>query len=286
MKSKQLTALFLTIIMFVFTAVPACAASPEDENLDNSRLDIISSLVNLGIPEDFLELRSDDELRELYDVAQSYVLSFSSEEAEYNNNDNIPFSTIPSSSMTLTISQIAGEAPSISGQPRPNIEFVWLFIDYNWANGKPAICREDAITVNWNSSEFVFEADSFYCTDYATYAANGTNESHSYADPAFLQQGGLGYYADLGYFSYLAQMNVLTYSGSASLRLLPKTTIYSGTGHTTQFNVDYTHDKRLITQPLTFQVGYKGASAGVSVTPVSNTDSVGKAVNMTYSTTA
>ena len=244
--------------------------------------DKIDNLVENGIPREFLLKRSVEEIDLLYDMAQEYVLEYKSEQELYDDNQIATYGTINENHMTLTVSKVEAHSPPLPGSPS-RLDSVAVFVDYIWVDGRPLIKHEDAITVNWDSSVFLFVPDSFNSYDRIEVRSDQiidySQDFNVQANPAHLSQGGLGYYANLMFTLGNDLDDYLVRSGSASFMLEPRSTIYVGSDLSTSIAVEYTHDKNPVGLGVTLE--YHGF--GVTVSAALLQDSVAKAMTVTYS---
>lgn len=272
---KKILSLVASIsILFVACMTPSSADSfdfVEQEGTQNSQTEF---LVAAGIPLEFLEMRSADELDTLYDLAQTHTLHYSSCEDEA-----MTFGTIPDTDMFLYPYFITACSPELPGT-RSELDLVLVYVDYAWSAGHPFIHREDAISVNWDSNLFQFVPNQFSSVDYVLLPNNEKISYNSQINPAKLNLGGLGYFADLSYVLPNAVLNHSQYCGSASFAVEPKYTIYAGTGNKTQITIQYVHDKN--PSPIGgISFSYNGV--GISISSGAFQDSVAKAISIDYS---
>lgn len=190
------------------------------------------------------------------------------------------YGVIPESDMLLTINGVHSLERDIT-TGRNKIKKMFVFVSYEWFDSKPMVTKQDGITINWDSSLFTLEKDMFTACDYVKYAYAPIEEwieTDMYTNPSEINQGGLEYVANLNHYNE----NYITIGsrGGAVFSLLPKKTIYSGSGQITSINVRYVHDKNPFWGTVTFL--YSGF--GVTVNLSGLQDSVAKPFNYIYST--
>lgn len=199
-----------------------------------------------------------------------------------------PLGTISESDMLLKISTTQ-TLKTENG--RSVIKEVMVFVEYEWFGGKPTVCKEDGISVNWDSGLFGFKPDSFYSNDYkkflveehGSYKISNWILSDSQINPTELNQGGLGYIAYLNRGNPPAGTKELYGArGWARMFLLPLGKIYAGDSRNTLINVQYAHNKNIFPW---VKVGFSCVGASVTIDLGSGSrDSVAKAANVKYST--
>lgn len=280
--------IFITLAVFIVFSHTAAAAAPTVE-------DKIAYLISQGIPEDFLKDKDASAISNIYDMLYGENVQFlGTETAKLSETlpslGVSPLDTIPESDMLLKISQF--QTVSFDNNNRQVIKSVMVYIEYEWSNVKPLICKKDGITVNWESGLFAFKQDSFRSTDYkkflykynkyGSYQLSDWIESDSQINPADLNQGGLGYFAylNLGNPPMGQDITLRGAKGWASMSLLPRYKIYAEDGKWTVINVNYVHNKNPFKT-----IGFSWSGVGVTVDLSSGSqDSVAKAVNIKYST--
>ncbi|MDE6260599.1 MAG: hypothetical protein K2M42_07020 [Oscillospiraceae bacterium] len=280
MKKKKILLMLTFIWLFVLCFPSACAAESMDDLQVYSQDTKVEFLINAGIPGDFLNLRSTDDINTLYDLAQTHTLQYAVEQGSYSDFEggNSFFGTIPESDMILSVHKIETQTPPLPGT-RSRIDSILIYVDYAWTYGHPAVCNEDSITVNWDSSLFQFVGGTFSSADYWSVGGEGGIKQtvNSQENPARLNQGGLGYFAMLSNTHALG--GPVQCSGSAGFLLEAKSTIYVGSSRRTSINVEYTHNKNPL--PGSISLSYNGI--GVSVNPGVLQDSVAKPIRIEYS---
>lgn len=261
------------VILSIFLIIGITCVNVNAQNL--SREEKISYLVDKGIPYNtFVEMPSevvDIWYYKLYGRDIVYLGKSSSALIEQSENAITPYGTISSSDMTFTVTAIGFITNLSDGSKKLNAVFV--SVDYLWAEGKPLICYEDAISVNWNSSLFTYDADSFTSNEYYLDSGSWVRSGRS-TTPSEINQGGLGYYTTLtGGYDQL--------KGFASFTLLPcEDNMYtSSPNRTTSINAQYVHTKTLGILGATF--GYSGN--GITINAPALSDSVAASDNFSYS---
>ena len=272
MKKHRWFRAFLVVSSFILAIVscpPSVAASPVFEEAENDKIDF---LLATGLPLTFLEQRSSIEIDTLYDISQTYTLQYSVEQQYYYENDFIPHGTIPEADMVLSISKLEAHSP---GSPS-RLTSVLIYIDYTWTKDHPTVRKQDAITVNWDSSLLQFAEGSFNSADYEESCNSSyVTTTNAQTNPSHLNLAGLGYYAQLRPGS--SEENVIL-KGSASFTLNAKSSIYVGNSYLTQITVEYTHDKA----PFLGSISLSYNGLGVSVSTGVLQDSVAKGITVRY----
>lgn len=131
--------------------------------------------------------------------------------------------------------------------------------------------------MNWDSGIFTFKSNSFHATDYKMVNSSGTRvEYSSQTNPATLNQGGLGYYADLCSLELVQSAQ----KGTAYFTLLPKQSIYRGDDYVASICAEYVHDKNPYS--IVGSISFSWSGVGVSINLDLLKDSVTAAKNYRY----
>lgn len=256
----SISAFFLVLML----CVPSYAESYKESDRGYQE----KALLDVGMTQAFLDFRTDEEINELYSLIQENEIHYE-EETEYMNSGEpiSPFGTIPREDMSIRISMVFFLGSNVNGRSR--IESILTFVDYAWSEGHPQITKTDGITVNWDNSLFQMEPGSFRSVDYWQYPGETKVATNQQVDPQKLNQGGLGYEAEL------CPLEGVILSGSAQFMLETKKTIYyneNGNTNSDTINVEYVHNKNALPfQSISFS--YNGF--GVVVNPGILQDSVG-----------
>ena len=232
---KRLVSIFLALAMCMGLAVPAVAAEPEMERIENA-------LLQQGYPQVYLDNISETVKESLFqkpdlEFAGATVATYCEATGEITcydiSEDGImPYGQIPSSDLTLTW--------AIGRYSNGN---VLVSYSYTW-NNPPVFRFQDPIGVSWDSSCFEMKDDSFYKVDklkgFPNYGEGGlgpietvtNSEAHSYANGS---PSGVTWYADLPLNgAYLVD----SLCGHGEFELIPKKTNFS-----TVFYGHYVHNK-------------------------------------------
>lgn len=269
MRCRKVICVILSIILIIGTT------SVNVNALNLSREGKISYLVEKGIPYNTLMEMPDEVVdiwfNKVYGQEIVYLGESSSTLIEQNESSTIPYGTISSSDMTFTVTAV-GLVTNLS-DGRQKLDAVLLSVDYLWAEGKPLICYEDAISVNWDSSLFAYDADSFsafeYYRDSGSWVYIGKNST-----PTEINQGGLGYYTNL-------TAGHTQLKGYSTFTLLPsEDNMYmTSANRVTSINAQYVHTKTLGIAGATF--GYNGN--GITINAPALSDSAAASDNFSYS---
>ena len=240
---KKIVCMVLSALLSFSLCIPAFAMANKKEYLEEK-----------GFPADFLERRTASQIEEIYTVCLEENLKFDSTKVTtlkefMADNATMPIGSISEEDMSLEIT------PMVSVFSDDEIDYVRVFVFYEWAKGKPWILKDDAISVNWDPDVLVYD-DSFKLT---CYSDDNVYDEKSRPDKA--AQGGIGVFTEL-----YATAGVL--SGTCTFKLTPKTTpMYlakrTDTGriaHT--MNVEYVHDKNIGVNGVSFVV--KGVEVSIS----------------------
>lgn len=265
---KKLFSLVLSVCMIMSLILPSAALGPTTNTE-------ITFLQNYGIPDKLLQSVSNEVIHEWYGYAQSDSLRYGGTTTTFlqsSEKDATVYDTIPTADMSLTISSVITLKYNSTA-----IDYIYFIIDYDWADGHPAIRKTDGITVNWNSSLFYMKPYSFKSIDYCTLDGRFTYDT-SLDNPNLLEQGGLGYSVNLRN----AIGTIYSYNGTATFCLGTQKTLYyneNRNNYSTSINVTYAHDKT----PIAGSIGFNKNGAGVSMSLPSLSDSVSKNVVIEYS---
>lgn len=270
---KKLLAFVLVLALSMLSTISASALSTS--TVINTQ-EKIEYLISQGISEDFLEGRDAQQIDELYRSLYGETINFlgtttSSLSETIFSPETSMLGAIPESDMLLKLTACEVVRDYGDGS-RNKITMVFVIVDYEWYGSHPFVNREDKVSVNWDSSLFTFEAKSFSSEDYKKSLGSGEwVKKHSGTYPAEVNQGGLGYdvQLEIGHFGQ---------KGTAMFTLLPKYTIYEGTSRMTDINVQYVHNRDLISS-----LGFSAAGVGVTIVFTNNSDSTTATANPKYS---
>lgn len=270
---KKILSLALSaLVIFSTIAVYAKDAVAEEVDLP----EMTEYLVENGIPEEFLADKEPDYITALYEKLYGQRFIFEESESVHglgNYGDGVfVYGTIPEDELTLTVTKITNVVYDSSAH-LDQIKEVYLTVSYEWETGHPYIRREDAITVNWDTSVFCLK--SFESQDYKYLLSSGAWEKTAeYFLPATAVQGGLGYYTNLAYTETIMgqTVNALKCKGEALITLLPTSKTYHAEEEATLISCIYTHNTSLFPLSLSFTTP-GGFSVGVDV-PVGGADSL------------
>ncbi len=263
-KCKKLLCVFLSLTTMLFNIVPVYASEQKynkllQEGFSRSFLDSIPSEMIEKIEN---EINDDEEITNIY--TKVFYLY------EGNNNEIQPCGMISEESLKLEI-----EAVEICLKDTNIITRVLVGISWDWEGTKPLQRKQDALTVNWDESLFVFEEDSFYSVDSGK---SGEEEEwvaeHEYTRPAQISQGGLGFY------SLMSATYMLT-AGAAMFFLLPEISMVTGSTKVTGINVNYVHDRSFII-PINIGFNVVGFHVGFDISGFSY-DEAADSANFRYS---
>lgn len=241
---KKLMCITMSTVLCLSLSIPAFASEAQKEFLEER-----------GFPTDFLERRTDNQIDKLYKACLEENLKFDSTkvvslEEKLKDGEQEPYGSIPSEDMSLEIT------PLVKVFSDQEVELVRVFVFYEWAKTKPFIQKDDAISVNWDSDLFAYDRnfELSCCSDDMEYSSKTRPDEAS--------QGGIGVFAELANTAGIL-------SGTCSFDLVPKTTpMYlaekSDSGRIAHnINVEYVHDKSLVSGGLSFVV--KGVSVSINV---------------------
>lgn len=251
-------------ISVFFLILMLCVPSYAESYKESDRGYQEKALLDVGMTQTFLDFRTDEEINELYSLIQENEIRYEEKIEHMNSGESISlFETIPRDHMTLRVSTVNVLGENVGGRNR--IRSIVVYVDYAWNSGYPVITKTDGITVNWSSSLFYMEPDSFRSADYHHYGTGNPIKItiNQQVDPQKLNQGGLGYEAVLTPRQGFEDM-LCVVTGSASFVLESKSDIYFDQNRNTKsdtINVEYVHDKNVLPFPISFS--YNGA--GVSI---------------------
>jgi len=277
---KKFFVYLLTLALLASCPNTVCAEDISVEEMEEY-------LIDNGIPYDYLNDKDDAYITRMYD--KLYGIDFiyhGSETVTMSVSDpsgNQVYGTIPEDELEFTITRISNVSyDSSAGMNRVNE--VYVDVEYSWIVGEPYVRKEDAITVNWDSSVFTYQEDSFYAVDKKYLVSEGDwIISDEYSRPSQLAQGGLGYFTNLYYAESIAgvSVNAQRCKGEATFTLEPKDPMYQVSGESvTSINAEYVHDFSTPIFSLSFATP-DGYSISVEV-PIGGTDSATCSVNYYY----
>lgn len=264
---KAIISMLLTIsILFLLVNPVFAISSPYDE------------LKKKGIPTEYLDSLTDTMLYVILkqignnDLKNISISECFLKEDSANNTDLQPYTGISQDSMSLQIL-----AADICPKGTTRVSKVLVTINWEWQKGRPSIRLNDPISVNWDSSIFSLESESFYSQDKVRLTGSGDYWGiiKEYTRPAESNQGSLGYYTKL-----TRDPNVSTDNGGGTIFILvPRFTIYSGQTHVTDINVNYTHNKNLLIPTP----GFSTSGPTISTTLLHLCDKASATYNYRYS---
>lgn len=244
----------LLVLAVIFSFLVPVTASSGLLTIDAMREELLSK----GIPEDFLNSRSDTQITELYQTCHEKNIEFGGSETSYWVNGETVINTraaIPTYDMKLEISTLYYVDTDVDGYSSVYRE-CYVYVYYEWTSPHPLVRKYDAIAVNWDPSIWSYKGE-FQHVDYSDKWTSYSSTTR----PTECVQGGLGYYA------YLSPLGS-TLVGDTRFTLVPsKTPMYpSGSGQpgfTSTINVNYVHDKN----PLPIQgVSFSVDGVGIGIT--------------------
>ncbi len=205
--------------------------------------DIDNELINIGIPEEYIQSLSYDAKSDLYNVLLGYTLQSVDVETVYLNEQPTTRGSISSS--TLQLKALSG---TICRKNTNIVTGVLVTLTWDWAYNRPYIRRTDSISVNWDQTLFYCGEDSFYARDLAKDIDDDDwTTMREYVSPATSSQGGIGFYTVLnGSANYV--------SGSCLLILTPTGSLVTGDDYGTSINVNYVHNRKLTNSAIGFSV--------------------------------
>lgn len=274
---RKLVAFLLTIALTAMVNVTMVSASTVEITTE----DKIEYLISQGIPEDFLNDKETQDIDDIYASFYGKTIEYLGTETvslteTANPSDISLLGVIPSDDMMLKITTFNSYISNPSSS-KTEIYEVQVYIDYQWTDGKPFFRLTDGVSVNWDSSVFLFKPDSFQSTDYVT-VANGSHtewkQANSSSDPEAINQGGLGYTVWMRNSPNIA----LVQKGTAKFILKPKSTIYYGSNRHTSINVEYVHNQNILNT-----VTFSKSGMGITLNLSGLKDSVAKSTTFNYS---
>ncbi len=273
------------VLVFAMLSCTAFPVSASEITVEQMR----AYLLEIGFPTNFINYKEDIEIAEMYSQMYGKTIRYIGTETvsmtEIVDSNIMPLGVIPEEDMILTITTVA-HLEYISPNEMNRIKEIYVYVDYIWTQEKPFFTWKDAITVNWDYEVFSFKADSFVARDYKlTWGTPGVwLNTTTLNNPIELDQGGLGYYADLSFSESVMGMSVgaIQHKGTAQFILLPRTSpMYDKSGaNVTSINVNYLHNKNpgLVSVQFQHKSGF-----GISADVIGLKDSVAKSTNYYYS---
>lgn len=241
---KKIISAILSLTMLFSLSCPVLAA--ESTTIDYQ----ISYLLNNGFPLEILNTLDSKKITSFYEELINGNIIFGSPSISYlyeNANPNVlPYSEIPEADMAFRVWSVIHISPS---SDVAKIDTIEVYIQYEWAENKPKIRKEDGISVNWDSN--LFYAKNFHAESISYTKGLGETVLLELNTPSSeLEQGGLGYFA--------AVDGVGDISGTASFHLVPRSTIYMGSDYYTVVNAKYVHSKEMFGSTISFTKGPVG----------------------------
>ena len=241
---KKVISTFLSLAILFTLSSPVLAT---ESTTINSQ---VSYLLNNGFPLELLNALDSKKINSFYEELINGNIICGTPNVSYLYEDVnpsvLPYSAIPEADMALCVWHVIHINPNSDVAKIRTIE---IFIQYEWAENKPKIRKEDGISVNWDSD--LFYASNFYAESISYTKGLGETVLLELNTPSSeLDQGGLGYFA--------AVDGVGDIYGTASFHLVPRSPIYMGSYYNTVVNVKYVHSKELLGSTITFVKGPVG----------------------------
>ncbi|BDZ77529.1 hypothetical protein [Claveliimonas bilis] len=243
MKKKLLKSISVIFVFVLLMGNVAFAQDNGDVSYDEKR----QYLIEHGYREDILQtlpenivVQTYERMTEYFDVPVTVAAEETTKYKEFSpdiENSQTTRGSIPNSKLQLSI--IVHNFMDGSGK----ILGAEVVVMHNWIV-TPAILGQDLITVNWDPDYFLLSGQSgfhSYCTVH-NMSTNNTEFFYFQSNPSVVNTGGVGYYAQLRNPN-LSPKITSNPGGSATLFFEPKYTFYNSSNISTNFNVNYTHDK-------------------------------------------
>lgn len=202
--------LALLLILSGLLAIPIQAASAPTDVKAN-----IDYLSRSGIPEEYLESLTAEDIAEMYERCFGKEIIFNTHPAKYCTE----IGTSDGGNMRISVSEIT-ELSREAGTNRAIIERVTVYVDYEWLS-MPFFKKTDRITLGWDGDRFVPADNSFRFVDYQKDIDNELYVGTVLNNPADFQSGGLEFSFSLAPY-YILGENCEGYKGRAQIVLLPK----------------------------------------------------------------
>lgn len=270
---RKLLALVLALALSMLSTISVSAAVTPS-NVDTH--DEIEYLISQGVSKEFLKDRDAHQIDELYGMLYGETINFlgtttsSLSETFYPSNTST-LGLIPESDMLLKLTACEVIRDNGDGS-RNRVSVILVFVDYEWIGSHPFVNKEDKVCINWESNLFTYKADTFESVGYTKSLGSGEwVEKYSGNYPAEVNQGGLGYNVQL-------EMGHFGQKGTAHFSLLPKFPIYEGNSRITDINVQYVHNRDLISS-----LSFSKAGVGIRINFTNNSDSTTDSANLKYS---
>ncbi len=245
----------ICFVLCILLSVPTFAVTENDMNK-------ISYLKDRGFPIEFLETLRSEDLDELYLGAKDGTVLYggTSTSKLSGTGSIIPYAQGDIDYLGVGITHVFNMAVTSDGIAK--IESVGIYINYEWANGRPSIKKTDTIAINWDAS--LFYATGFSAESGAFLEKGGYVELDSWNRPTELTQGGLGYLAKLHYGWGAVESRV----GYAHFNLKTRAPMYYagtyGETHNTTVNLQYVHCDDPGEVTVGFNVGVFSVSGNIS----------------------
>lgn len=235
---KQIISAFLLIVILgVGVNSNVYAAELEVTSIQEKK----EYLITLGVPEDYLEMVSEEKISSMYE--RYFIKSRSNNDIIYRWDDYtviekdiqdgtaVARDTISTSKLSLTVgymSELNSAGTSVLGV---NVE-----VYFEWLSG-PQMRNEDALTLNWASS--VFNCDGLQAEVFG-YIDGYYTECGYITQPAKLAAGGVGWVVPLTSPGHPGEI-INNIQGGANIHLIPVDPITTSSGKQCTLNAEYTH---------------------------------------------
>lgn len=137
-------------------------------------------------------------------------------------------------------------------------------ITYDWLI-TPGTCATDAVTIGWDPGIFTYSGHMNGYNKVKNISNGGEDYYNFISNASLANTGGIGWYAELRSpnISPKIQSNP---GGSAYVSFIPAKTFYTNSGITSNFQIQYTHNK------IGLSIGLSYGSVGISVDCLGGTD--------------
>ena len=178
---KRLLGCCVVFSMLIVSVNAMTISSNESPNLEEMKF----VLCQRGLSSNFLDSLFEFEIVKLYNETQDRLLEVYDKSYE---NLATPLSNISDRDLKLTPRFV------VSSFESGYIDRVYVFLDYEWAADMPAVRLTDAISINWDASEFLFSStkSDFLLMQYYS-DSEGWHITNSSRDTPVSKSQGIGF---------------------------------------------------------------------------------------------
>lgn len=258
------------IISLILVCILLCGLSLTVTASENSNSTAAEELLNKGFPQNVINTMDAATIERVYQKMQAdnvvevnsnqetYFISFPSDSPEgVFTRDAIPSSRLRIVANTMNFANSSGKITGCD-----------IMLSYDWLVS-PGSRSTDAVTLGWDPGLFTYSGYMSGNNKVTNISTGGEDYYNFISSAALANTGGIGWYAKLQSPNISPKIQANP-GGSAYVSFMPARTFYSNSGITSNFQIQYTHNK------LGLSIGLSYGVVGVSVDCLGGTDTASK----------